>query len=148
MHHSIADWLADQSHEAQGMADLRGFLNYHASKRKKYLQLLVDINLLILRVLAEDQALREAKFSPDPLKAIHRLKPPLPRTPAKYACPLPDEGFSIDLVPFNEEGLPPLEECILTYQLWLFWKHSRFQVADADEQGSSWLELFAQTCAR
>ena len=62
---------------------------------------------------------------------------------AKYACPLPVEGFAIDLVPFNEEGLP-LEECILTDRLWLFWKHSKFQIADADEQGCSWLELFAR----
>ena len=99
--------------------------------------------MLILRVLAEDQILREAKFSSDPLKAIQRLKSPMPRTSTNYTCPLPAEGFAIDLVPFNEEGLP-LEECILTDQLWLFWKHSRFQVADAEEQGSSWLELFAR----
>ena len=26
----------------------------------------------------------------------------------------------------------------------LFWKHSKFQVAEADEQGCSWLELFAR----
>ena len=71
------------------------------------------------------------------------LNPPLPVTSVKYTCPSPDEGFAIDLVPFNEEGLP-LEECILTDQLWLFWKHSRFQVAEAEEQGCSWLELFAR----
>ena len=33
MHNSIADWLADRGHDAQGMADLRAFLEYHAAKR-------------------------------------------------------------------------------------------------------------------
>ncbi len=72
MHNSIADWLADRGHDAQGMADLRAFLEYHATKRKEFLKLLVDINKLILRVLAEDQILRAAKFSSDPLQAIQR----------------------------------------------------------------------------
>ena len=62
--------------------------------------------MFILRVLAEDQILREAKFSSDPLKAIQRLKSPMSRTSTNYTCPLPAEGFAIDLVPFNEEGLP------------------------------------------
>ena len=35
MHNSIADWLADWGHDAQGMADLQAFLEYHATKRKK-----------------------------------------------------------------------------------------------------------------
>ena len=124
-------------------ADLRAFLEYHARKRTKILQLLTDINKLILRVLAEDQVLREAKASTDPLKAIQHLKSPIIRTPSKYVCPPPAEGCAIDLVPFNEEGLP-LDECIRTDQLWLFWKHSRFQVVEAGEQGCSWLELFAR----
>ena len=81
MHNSIADWLADRGHDAQGLADLRAFLDYHASKRKQILQLLIDINKLILRVLAEDQLLREAKASPDPLKAIQHLKSPTHRAP-------------------------------------------------------------------
>ena len=62
MHNSIADWMADRGHEAQGMADLREFLEFHAAKRKKFLQLLIDINMLILRVRAEHQILREEKI--------------------------------------------------------------------------------------
>ena len=74
--------------------------------------------------------LREAKVSPDPLKAIQQHKSPPPRVPSGYACPLPADGVAIDLVPFNEEGLSQAE-CIHTDQLWLFWKHSKFQFGDA-----------------
>ena len=37
MHNSIADWLADRGHDAQGMADLRAFLDYNSAKRNKFL---------------------------------------------------------------------------------------------------------------
>ena len=53
---SIADLLADRGHDAQGMTDLRAFLEYHATRRKKILKVFVDINELILRVLAEDNS--------------------------------------------------------------------------------------------
>ena len=143
MHNSIADFLADQAYEAQDLGGLRDLLCYHATKRKSFHQLLVDINMLIIRVLAEEETLREAKCTPNPLQNILAHGKFQAATPAHYKCPTPDEGFAIDLVPFNEEGLSS-EDSILADQLWLFWKHSKFQVADSGEQGCSWLELFAR----
>ena len=74
MHNSIADFLADRAHEAQDLGGLKDFLGYHATKRRSFHKLLVDINMLIIRVLAEEEALREAKCSPQPT--------------AKYPCTL------------------------------------------------------------
>ena len=116
MHNSIADFLADQAHDAQGMGGLRDFLCYHAIKRQSFLQLMVDINMLITRVLAEEEALREAKCTPNPLQNILTRGRFQAAVPASYKCPTPDEGFSIDLVAFNEEGLTS-EDSILADQL-------------------------------
>ena len=88
MHNSIADWMADRGHEARGMADLRAFLEYHASKRKKSFNCLSISTSLFLESWLKTKFFARLSSLLTLSRPSSALSPPyighLPNTPAPY----------------------------------------------------------------
>ena len=73
---SFADWAAAQANKALNRQPLIDFFAYLHEKRDAFINLLVDINLLVLRVLDADRDLRtQARNSSASMLGINRSKP-------------------------------------------------------------------------
>ena len=105
--------------------------------------MLVDINLLILRVLDADRDLRsQARNSPAALLGISGNKPQPVLLASSYMCPNLDDGAKLDLwEPAGPEQSPGKDDTF--DHLFIFWSNCFFKHVAEGEQGSSWIELFA-----
>jgi len=143
---AMADWCAAQGLKVAGLEGLCKFLKYHACKQQRFIELLVDINLLILRVLDNDE---QRRLCPDSLPTIHQLiatsnaQSNADELANEYNCPDFYSGFELGIVEPNEVGLDDVQISILD-QLYLFWRNARFLQASEGQQGTSWIEIYAR----
>ena len=140
IHNSVADFAASKGDEVCGRNGLSHFCNFHASKQRSYIQLMVDINLLLARVMQHDHELRAARKLSAKLGLVAGCKPVEDSPPLAYTCPPLEEGMLIGITQPSVAGLSD-EEAMLQDQLYLFWKHARVQHAPRGTIGVSWLEL-------
>ena len=143
IHNSVADFAASKGDEVCGRNGLSHLCNFHAAKQRSFIQLMVDINLLLARVMQHDHVLRAARKLSAKLGLVAGSQPAEDAPPPAYACPPLEEGMLIGILQPSVAGLSE-EEALLQDQLYLFWKHARVQHAAQGTIGVSWPELFAR----
>ena len=143
IHNSVIDYAASKGNEICGRNGFSHLCNFHAAKQHALIQLMVDINLLLARIMQHDHVLRAARKLSAKFVLVAGSQLANDASPPVYACPPLEEGMLIGILQPSVSGLSE-EEALLENQLYLFWKHARIQYVAQGTIGVSWLELFAK----
>ena len=135
-----ADVTADFAVQ-HGFAGFYHLMNYYVAKRCAYVELVQAIHDHLLDIQEGLQSLRNNAASRMGLhaKSMEEARLIIPR---HYVCPDFFAGFSTAILPPTRDGLTTAQQ-FHRDAYYLFWKVSRWRPVDNDQQGTSWLEIYA-----
>jgi hypothetical protein len=143
----IADANATRGVEGQvdGVLQLAG---YYAAKHKQYLDFVIRIHAMFLRVLrAEKAKIEEDDAASKGLgKIIKGTDCDSVIVPVVFDSPQMTEGTQLELDRITLSGLPAAKAEYI-YMIWTFLKVARWKPTEQGDNGNSWIELFCRYAA-
>ena len=113
----------------------------YARRMQLYYKLVMHIHDLYLRILPADMELRDVRKRELGRVVKGRVQPPLMTIPKQLPNTAPNQGRQLSLS--NPCAAQQRSRCAPFIQVWAFIASLTVLPTDADQQGISWLELFA-----